>query len=321
MIRGVPRVSFRDVGDLDATIQRSLSNFPGDIDLVVGIPRSGLLAANLFALHRSVPLTDLDGLLAGRVLASGARLVNHGCDEQLIAAARRILVLDDSVFSGSALAAARVMVDEMPFAARVIYGAVYAVPSAIDLVDIACEIVPPPRVFSWNLMSHSVLGRACVDIDGVLCVDPTSGENDDGPRYREFLRTARPHMLPSRPVQALVTSRLARYRPETEAWLAAHDVVYDELHMLDLPDAVTRQARNDHAVFKAEVYRDSDAILFIESNATQAPEIARLTRKAVVCTDDGTFHEGMSAPSRSLRSGTRRARRGLRRLRRSSRRP
>ncbi|MDW3219291.1 MAG: hypothetical protein R8F63_11830 [Acidimicrobiales bacterium] len=313
MTRGIPRVSFRDVGDLDNAIKRALSAFPADIDLVAGIPRSGLLAANLFALHRGVPLADLDGLLEGRVLGTGARL-DHTADTDIIESARRILVFDDSVFSGSAMAKARTRIDASPLADRVIYGAVFVIPSAAHLVDVACELVPPPRVFSWNLMSHSVLERACVDMDGVLCVDPTPEENDDGPRYREFLRTAAPHMLPGREVQAIVTSRLEKYRPETEAWLAEHGVVYRALHMLDLPDAETRRALNPHAAFKAEIYKQSDAILFAESHPGQAREIARLARKPVVCTDDGSFHQGLIGPARTVRSRLGRVRRRLRKL-------
>lgn len=310
MRAGIPRVSYRDVGDLDNAIQRSLNEFPPDVDLVVGIPRSGLLAANLFALHRGVPLTDLDGLLDGRVLGTGARLAD-AADADIIATARRILVFDDSVFSGAALATARQRIDGAGLTDRVVYGAVFVVPSAAHLVDVACELVPPPRVFSWNLMSHSVLERACLDIDGVLCADPTPEENDDGERYLEFLRTAAPRMLPGRPVQSLVTSRLEKYRAETASWLADHGVIYGELHMLDLPDAASRRAANAHAEFKADVYKACDAILFVESDPRQAAEIARRARKAVICTDDNSFHEGLSAPLRSMRRRLGRIRRAL----------
>lgn len=45
-------------------------------------------------------------------------------------------------------------------------------------------------------MNHGILKKACLDIDGVLCVDPTPEENDDGPRYREFLLTPNPYSFP-----------------------------------------------------------------------------------------------------------------------------
>jgi len=42
-----------------------------DIDLIVGIPRSGLLVANLMVLHRNLPMTDVIGLHDGRLTDTG----------------------------------------------------------------------------------------------------------------------------------------------------------------------------------------------------------------------------------------------------------
>ena len=67
-------MNYRSVADLNRSIVSWLPSLPGDIELIVGVPRSGLLAANLLALHRNLPLTDIDGLLAGRIFESGDRL-------------------------------------------------------------------------------------------------------------------------------------------------------------------------------------------------------------------------------------------------------
>lgn len=72
-----------------------------------------------------------------------------------------------------------------------------------------------PRVFEWNVLHHPVLNDACVDIDGVLCRDPTPAENDDGRKYREFLSTVEPTIVPGQRIGHLVTSRLEQYRPKT----------------------------------------------------------------------------------------------------------
>ena len=58
-------------------------------------------------------------------------------------------------------------------------------------VDYFFEIVDYPRFFQWNIMNHSILQKTCMDIDGVLCADPTPEENDDGEKYRHFLLNAR----------------------------------------------------------------------------------------------------------------------------------
>ena len=47
-----------------------------------------------------------------------------------------------------------------------------------------------------------------MDIDGVLCADPTPEENDDGEKYRHFLLNAPPLFIPKVTIGTLVTSRL-----------------------------------------------------------------------------------------------------------------
>ena len=84
----------------------------------------------------------------------------------------------------------------------------------------------------------------------------------------------------------MVTSRLEKYRPETEAWLRKNHVKYNKLVMLDLPDMAARQRANCHASFKAKEYGSStDYMLFVESSMPQAVEINRLTKKPVLCTE------------------------------------
>ncbi len=87
----------------------------------------------------------------------------------------------------------------------------------------------------------------------------------------------------SRPLGTLVTSRLEKYRPQTEGWLAAQGVQYDRLIMLDLPSKAERQRLFAHGTFKGNYYRDSDAILFVESENRQAKQIAEIAGKPVLC--------------------------------------
>jgi hypoxanthine phosphoribosyltransferase len=262
-------VNFRSVRDLNEAIAGNLSRIPRDVDLVVGIPRSGLLAANLVALHLNLPLTDLDGLLEGRRLRSGPRLPQRG-------AARHALVIDDSVLGGATMQSARDRIDKAGPDCKITYAAVYVCPESRNDVDLFLEEIVGPRVFEWNLLHSGMIGRSCVDIDGVLCIDPTERQNDDGPRYRRFLETARPLLLPTVPVGWLVTCRLNRYRELTEQWLGRHDVHYSSLYMMNLPSKAARLASGSHASFKAEVYQLTDALLFVESSHRQAVSIAQI---------------------------------------------
>jgi uncharacterized HAD superfamily protein len=277
-------MQFRSLSDLSRTIRDNLYKIPRDVDLIVGIPRSGVLAGVTLGLMLNLPVVDLETFLANGPVKGGERAklsrssIAHAHD------AKQPLVFDDSIATGSALGRVKARIQEILPGKQMLFGAVYATQARVKDVDIFLEVVPTPRVFEWNVMHHVFLEQACVDIDGVLCVDPSQRENDDGELYLKFLREARPLVVPTRKVGFLVTSRLEKYRKETETWMSAHGVHYNELLMLDLPSAAERRRMMAHAKFKASVYKGiADAPLFIESERQQAAEISHLSGKAVLC--------------------------------------
>jgi orotate phosphoribosyltransferase len=279
-------MEYRTVAQLDDAVVSWLAELPRDIDIVAGVPRSGLLVANLVALHLNVPMTDVAGIVEGRVIQSGARF--NGSDARpFLSKPRHVLVVDDSVCSGSAMAKVKAQLAAAALPHRITYAAVYMAPEArLDgHVDLYREVVAMPRVFEWNLMHGTVLANSCVDIDGVLCLDPTDEENDDGERYARFLRDTPALLLPTAPVAWLVTSRLERYRKQTAEWLARHEVRYGGLRMMQYPDMATRRAAQAYARFKADIYVETGAWLFIESDAALASKIAALSGRSVFCTE------------------------------------
>ena len=161
---------------------------------------------------------------------------------------------------------------------------------------IVLERVPQPRIFQWNYRNHIVAESSCFHLDGVLCHDPLAEENDDGPRYLDFLLNARPLFIPQKQISAIVTSRLEKYRAPTVEWLEANGVKFKELIMLDLPSAEERRRLKAHAPFKASVYSGRDDILFVESNHKQARDIAKLATDLmdplrIVWGGDGAFDQ------------------------------
>lgn len=278
-------MQYRSIADLNRDVVEWSDRLPGDLDLVVGIPRSGLLAATMLALHRHLPLTDVTGLLEGRLLGGGRRMAGLE-DRDVVAEARHVLVVDDSVHSGRSLAKERERLEGHPLSSRVSWGAVYvARRRPPDGLDFWHSVVPMPRAFEWNVLHHKRLPDACMDIDGVLCRDPDDRENDDGEGYQRFLADVPARLVPAGEVGWLVTNRLERYRPETEAWLHEQGIRFRNLLMHPADTAEERRAAADHAEHKARVYRETGAWLFIESDLRQAHRIADLSRKAVFCTD------------------------------------
>lgn len=277
-------MNYRSISDMNDAIVRNLHRLPRDIDLVVGVPRSGILAGTMVSLIANIPMTDLDSFLAGRIYTSGITKRWAGLDRQA-SEMRKILVIDDSIIGGTAMRDAREKVAASGIEGDFIFAAVFGLSLQHEETDMVFEAVPHPRMFQWNFMHHMFLEQCCVDIDGVLCLDPTEDENDDGPAYEKFLVEARPLLAPTRKIGWLVTSRLEKYRKLTEAWLASRDIKYDHLIMLDLPNKAERQRLGAHGSFKAEFYRKSDAILFIESEHEQAQRIAKLSGKPVLCVE------------------------------------
>jgi orotate phosphoribosyltransferase len=281
---GLVAMQYRSLDDLNQVLRERALDFCQGVDAIVGIPRSGLLAASILALHTNLPLADLNGFCEGRLLSAGRRGKQFHAN-----AVHRVLVLDDSLYAGYEMERARRIIAASRVKCEVVFGVVYCAPGKESLVDKFGEVCDVPRIFEWNLMHHPVLAEACVDIDGVLCRDPFNTENDDGPRYREFLRTVDPRCRPSVKINTLVTCRLEKYRDLTENWLCLAGIEYDRLVMLDLPDLHARRRWSRHGEYKAEVFAASSAKLFIESDYSQAKIIADSSLKPVFCVDTGAI--------------------------------
>lgn len=295
-------MNYRSVSDLSDLTTRLASKIPEDIQLVVGIPRSGMLVASLLALKLNLPLTDLYSFVRNDELNKGNTRTYKHSQLRKPWEASKILLVDDSIASGKSMQQALERVTAV-YPGTVLTLAAFAQGDNRHRVDLFLEVVDQPRLFEWNILHHHFISRACLDIDGVLCVDPTAEENDDGPNYLHFLQHAKPLFIPSTQVAHLVTSRLEKYRQQTEEWLHRHGVQYAKLHMLDLPSAQERRRLGAHHLFKADVYRsDPHAVLFIESEQHQALAIMQLSNKAVFCIETNQMYlPGMSLSALQVR--------------------
>jgi len=274
-------MNYRNIKDLNNVILQNLSILPRDFDLIVGVPRSGMLPANLISLYLNKPYTDIHSFLNGHIYKAGARSQFFEGSEFT-----KVLVIDDSIASGSAMTECKETLKHLESKFDIKYCAVYVIPGKEKMVDYFFETVPLPRYFQWNILNHTTLEKACFDIDGVLCADPLPEQNDDGEKYIDFLLNARPLFIPGSKIGTIVTSRLEKYRKETEIWLKANHIKYNDLIMLDLPDMEARQKANNHGEHKAKAYMAKPYVLFVESEHAQAVEINRLSKKPVLCTEN-----------------------------------
>jgi uncharacterized HAD superfamily protein/hypoxanthine phosphoribosyltransferase len=270
---------YRNVKDLNNIILQRLSIIPRDFDLIVGVPRSGMLPANLLALYLNRPYTDIHSFLNGHIYKAGARGQFFDVSEF-----KNILVVDDSIASGAAMVEVKENLKHLNDQFNIKYCAIYVIPGKEKMVDYFFETVPLPRYFQWNILNHTTLEKACFDIDGVLCADPLPEQNDDREKYIDFILNAPPLFIPGSKIGTIVTSRLEKFRKETETWLAANNIKYNDLVMLDLPNMEARRRANNHGDHKAKAYLAKPYVLFVESDYHQAVEINRLSKKPVLCT-------------------------------------
>lgn len=284
-------MNFKSMNDLTIDIYKKLDRIPKNVDLVVGIPRSGMLVASLIALYLNLPLTDAESLANNHIYSFGDTKKNEKWIDK-IEDARKILVVEDSVYTGNSIRKTKELFFGTPINSKLIYYAAYVTSESIQLVDIYCEIVEPPRMFEWNVLHHQHICNLCFDLDGVLCRDPYEQENDDGDKYVQFISNVEPLVIPTFTIGYIITSRLEKYRNETENWLHKNGIKFNKLVMMQFNTKEERIKSGSYGAFKGiEFKKIHSSTLFIESDPRQAKEIADISGKAVFCTGDHRFYD------------------------------
>lgn len=272
-------MNYCSFSDLNEYIVNNLHRLPHNVDLIIGLPRSGMLPANLIALYLNKPYTDIDSFIRGHIYGTGERGSIIDVD-----GVNKVLVVDDSINNGTALKKAKVKLHDLTDRYSFMYAAIIATEKSKNLVDYYCAIVPNPRFFQWNIFHHPLyIPNACFDIDGVLCEDPII--DDDGPIYQEYIKKAPPKYIPTAEIHTLVTCRLEKYRSITEDWLKRNNVKYKHLVMLNMNTREERLKWGKHGEFKGWVYKNSNTVLFVESSLSQAKKIVKIAKKPVFCVE------------------------------------
>ncbi|MBA7492406.1 hypothetical protein ES702_02956 [subsurface metagenome] len=243
-------------------------------DIIAGVPRSGMIAAGILSSHLNLSLASVDRANGLIILQGGVR--------DSPTPGKKILVLDDSAHS----AFFTTWIHGFLSGYDVKTAAIYVEEEVKGRLDYWSKICPQPRLFSWGFMNCDLLKIACIDMDGVLCVNPTNNQNDDGPRYKDFLiNTTQIYRPLRRPIHSIVSSRMEKHRSLTEAWLKKHNIAYTHLILTNYMSASDRQKDNRYAELKAEYYKSVNCGWFVESDPLQAKRIGELTGKPVICSE------------------------------------
>jgi hypoxanthine phosphoribosyltransferase len=273
-------MNYRNLQDLSTCIRKNLKTLPTEIDAVVGIPRSGMIAASMIATLMNKPLGVLNHF-ARFGINYGPRGLEGEADRSML-----VLLVDDSISGGETMQQAEKRL--RAYFHRVVTLAVYRKVQSPMITNYTFETVPGPRVFEWNWHRHHFLKTAMLDIDGVICHDPTEEDLENEQTFRRFVINAKPLFLPRYRVPVIATGRKTQFRELTEMWLEHHGVKYDELYM-STPERGAKRTKL-YAFNEARFSEKRMRITWIvESNGSQAKFLRQATGLPVLCTDNNAM--------------------------------
>ena len=174
---------------------------------------------------------------------------------------------------------------------KIITCAVYANPKNIEKIDVYGIDLHHPYILDWCFFNTSYMEKSYLDFDGILSPDVPSNIANDESKYVEYIANVAPiqHRLPRLyKIKGIVTARLEKYRKVTEWWLDKHEIEYEELHMFPTERQQERDANHieESSSFKSDIYKKSDAFIFVESHKLEAKKIHEKSGKVVICPDD-----------------------------------
>lgn len=155
-------MEYISINKMNQVIKENLYKIPNDVDLIVAIPRSGLLPATFISLLKNIPMCDLDSLLKDRLYSSGnTKNKNHFINS--VSEAKHILLVDDSSYSGTALINAK---NNLPqnIISKCTTLVIFANENTKNICDIYFEKINGSRIFEWNLFHHSYLKYGGLDL-------------------------------------------------------------------------------------------------------------------------------------------------------------
>lgn len=279
-----------------------IEKLPNNISGVVGCARSGLIPATAIATHMHLPLYAYNRHSGLINLGSGYRGWKQEGKESLYETDGPLLFVDDSIYGGNTMWAARSFFLERDM----IFAAIYVHPENKDAADIYFTELPSPHLFEWNMFNNGMVegnvfdkrlkGGLAFDFDGIFCPDCPVPDADDGPgldAYLDWMKNAPMNRVVPRYVEIplIVTFRLERWRSITEDWLRRHGIKWKKLVMSPYETASERNRNFDVEAHKAKAFMYSDCSMFVESDPLQAEIIHSVTRLPVLCPDEKKVYQ------------------------------
>jgi hypoxanthine phosphoribosyltransferase len=264
-------INFVTLDELANWTREWIRSFPTDFDVIIGIPRSGMIVASMIACRLGRPLTTPDLYCEGKWWAS-----------QLIkpTSFRRALLVDDSVNAGMAIARARATLAQGPSNVKVTTAAVVAHRrEARELVDLHYRLLLHPTIFEWNLLHMKAMNVLSVSLEGVLCDRLPQGVSLASEGFAHWAAETRCLQVPSYEIDFVISMRGEQLRDVTQRWLARHGVRYRELLLVDA-------ANKDASDRKVALLRERHPDMHFEDTRAESEKIWQATGIPTICFDE-----------------------------------
>ncbi|MBO7694102.1 MAG: hypothetical protein J6W16_03005 [Methanobrevibacter sp.] len=265
---------------------------------IIGIPRSGLMAATLLSQELHIGVCSINEFIDNNgqehvFYHHGHRQIEHNNSNIFI-------ILEDSCYNGSMIEHVKALKSTFPdkiFISACIYleGPCKVYKPDIALVDIRKEVLNnaemPVALYQYNLLDNYWNFKFLYDLDGVMCIDPPCDINTEA--YENYLLNPIKLHIPITPSNnpiSICTYRLNKYERETRRFLDTNKVKCKDLFMFPSASKEIR-ALTQPAYYKAQHYKDNKYLLFIESNDQEAQQICRLSQKPVYCYSTGNMYK------------------------------
>ncbi|MFD2190752.1 phosphoribosyltransferase family protein [Pistricoccus aurantiacus] len=275
-------MNFKSYAELSSDILNSINKVQHEgYDLIVAIPRSGVIPAYMLSLSLNIDCAMFNEFLANARLAKGSvrrtrKQIRNAWD------AKKVLIVDDSVDTGNSIAKVLEQIPE-DCPCEITTLAVYGNVIGLSKADICLKYLASPRIFQWNMWHCGALRRACIVLDDVIfdCQNESCDKEQVGLASVDKFK---PLVLPSYKIHSLITRQPERYREAIESWLSLHGISYDNLIMANA-DGDTARDSQDYRNLKAEYYKQNPELnFFVENDFDHAVYIAKATGKSVFCT-------------------------------------
>lgn len=284
------------LNELSETIRKNIWKIPRDIDCVIGVPRSGMIAASIISSYLNVPLIDVDSFISGIKPYGGQRLC-YFMNKHI--QTNKALVIDDTVKAGKAMNEVKRKL-EIVSGITFTYMCVYLEGKGKDVIDFYLKDVRRFTdnytnivLYEWNIFQHNerFMQKCLYDLDGVLCLDPPDERKKD--EYLAYIEDATPLFIPRTKLGGIITYRLSVNREITEKWLQRNGITYNELIMFEASSwDVRNESGFNPAIYKGLFYKKRENYeLFVESSQIQAIVIAKISCKPVFCVETNMIYQ------------------------------